>query len=56
MQPTRTKAMAALFCAMVAAHKGYGSLSEFLRILPVSPEIKSMALQTCVGQPSDSGD
>ncbi len=37
--------MAALFCAIVAAQKGHRSLPEFLRILPVSPEIKSMALQ-----------
>ena len=36
--------MAALFCAVVAARKSRRSLPEFLRILPVSPEMKSMAL------------
>ena len=38
--------MAALFCAMVAAQKTRRPLPEFLRILPVSPEIKSMALKS----------
>lgn len=47
MNRQRTRALAALFCAMVAAQKGQRSLSEYLRILPVSPEIKSMALQSC---------
>ena len=38
--------MTALFCAMVAARKSRRSLPEFLRILPVSPEIKSMAMES----------
>ncbi len=37
--------MAALFCAMVAGRKTRRSLPEFLRILPVSPQMKSMALK-----------
>ncbi len=41
--------MAALFCAVVAAQKSRGSLPEFLRILPVSPASKSMALETYRG-------
>ena len=41
----RTQTMAALFCAMVAARKTRRSLPEFLRILPVSPQMKSMALK-----------
>lgn len=36
--------MAALFCAMVAAKTSKRSLPEFLRVLPVSAEIKFMAL------------
>ena len=41
--------MAALFCAMVAARKSRRSLPAFLRILPVSPEIKTMALENYRG-------
>ena len=41
--------MAALFCAFVAARKSRRSLPEFLRILPVSPEMKSMALESYRG-------
>ncbi len=41
--------MAAVFCAMVAARKSQRSLPEFLRILPVSPKIKFMALQGYLG-------
>ena len=37
--------MAALFCAIVAARCGKQSLPQMLRILPVSPEIKTMALR-----------
>ena len=37
--------MAALFCAVVAAQKSRRSLPEFLRILPVRPELKDMALK-----------
>ena len=37
--------MAALFCALVVAQKGRSSLEEMLRILPVSPAIKYMALR-----------
>ena len=37
--------MAALFCAVVAAQKNRRDLVEFLRILPMSPESKSMALE-----------
>ena len=37
--------MAALFCAVVAAQRSRRSLQEFLRILPVSPKSKSMALE-----------
>ncbi len=36
--------MAALFCAMVAARKGQKSLPDYLRILPVNPRIKQIAL------------
>ena len=46
MNPTKTQAMAALFCAVVAAQKSRRSLAEFLRILPVSSEMKSMALES----------
>ena len=38
--------MAALFCAMVAARKTRRPLPEFLRILPVSSKIKSMAMES----------
>ncbi len=41
--------MAALFCAVVAARKSRRSLPEFLRILPLSPEMKSMALKSYRG-------
>ena len=41
--------MTALFCAVVAAQKTRRSLPEFLRILPVSPMIKSMALESYRG-------
>ena len=44
-----TQAMAALFCAMVAAQKTRRNLPAFLRILPVSPEIKAMALESYRG-------
>ena len=40
-----TQAMAALVCAVVAARKTRRPLPEFLRILPVRPELKSMALE-----------
>ncbi len=43
---TKTKAMATLFCAIVAARKSHRSLEEMLRIIPVSPAIKAMALRT----------
>ena len=43
---TRIKAMAALFCAIVVAQKSQRSLPEYLQLLPLSPEIKSMALQS----------
>ena len=50
MNVTRTQAMvAALFCAVVAALKSRGSLAEFLRVLPVSSESKSMALESYRG-------
>lgn len=41
---SRSQAMAALFCAMVAARKSRNSLPEYLRILPVNPRMKQMAL------------
>ena len=40
-----TQAMAALFCAVVAARKSRRNLPAFLRILPVSPEMKTMVLE-----------
>ncbi len=49
MESPNIKAMAALFCAIVAAQKSERSLPEFLRILPVSPEIKMMAMQSFAG-------
>lgn len=45
MNGKQTTAMTALFCAMVAARKGRKSLGQFLRILPLSAQIKAMALQ-----------
>ena len=41
--------MVALFCAVVAARKSRRSLPEFLRILPMSPEMKSVALESYRG-------
>jgi len=41
---TRTRAMTALLCAIVATQKCQRGLLEFLKILPLSPELKSMAL------------
>ena len=41
--------MAALFCAVVAARKNRRDLPAFLRILPLSPEIKTMALESYRG-------
>ena len=46
MNAPKTKAMATLFCAMVAARKGHNSMRDMLRILPISPEIKAMALRS----------
>ena len=41
--------MAALFCAVVAAQKSRRSLLKFLRILPINPKIKSVALESYRG-------
>ena len=49
MNGTKTQAMVALFCAVVAAQKSRRSLPEFLRILPMSSKSKSMALEVIEG-------
>ena len=46
MNATRTKAMAALFCAVVVAQKSRKSLLKFLRILPVAPRSSPWRLES----------
>lgn len=52
----RTKAMAALFCAIVTAQKSRESLADVLRILPVSREAKSMVLRSVQPFSDDSSE
>ncbi len=42
------RAMTVLLCTLVAAQKCKTGLPEFLKIVPLSPELKSMALRKYV--------